>query len=339
MTRKLFSMPLCALALLLLMGASPVPEDETPVLAQEESAAANGSETLETESENKLQFEVNDECAGQIGWANPEFMEQCDPFVPMDVVMAPAQVDEVIFIDGQSAPIEIGRVLKDDTTYVSLVGMAKALDESVSVAWDGGSGTATVTTANLTLTATVGQQYVVANGRYLYLEEPVAVQNGTTMVPLSVVVKAFDAKLTWDAATGTIHVQRGSGALVNGNAYYNQDDLFWLSRVIYAEAGNQSLEGKMAVGNVVLNRVNNPIFPNTIHGVLSQRNQFTTYKGGALANRTPTESCIIAAKLVMDGGVVEEVAEALWFDAKCANSWAARNKTHLVVIGGHKFYG
>jgi len=331
MTRKLFSMPLCALALLLLMGASPVPTNKAPVLAQEESAAADGSETLETESENELQFEVNDECADQTGWATPGFAENLE--------QPAVQADEVVFIDGQSAPIEIGRVLMDDTTYVSLAGMAKALDESVNVAWDSASGTATVTTDKLNLTAKVGRQYVVANGRYLYLEEPVAVHNGTTMVPLSVVVKAFDARLSWDAATGAIHIQRGSGALAHGDAYYNQDDLFWLSRVIYAEAGNQTLEGQMAVGNVVLNRVNSPIFPNTVHGVLSQRNQFTTYKGGALANRTPTESCVIAAKLVMDGGVVEAVAQALWFDAKCANSWAARHKAHLATIGGHRFYG
>ena len=95
----------------------------------------------------------------------------------------------------------------------------------------------------------------------------------------------------------------------------------------------------MAVGNVVLNRVADPIFPNTIHGVLAQRNQFSTYKGGKLANRTPNEGSIIAAKLVLDGGVVEEVKDALWFDAMCSNSWAARHKVCLIVIGGHKFYG
>ena len=43
----------------------------------------------------------------------------------------------------------------------------------------------------------------------------------------------------------------------------------------------------MAVGNVVLNRVNDPIYPNTIVGVLSQKNQFTTYQSGKLAYRHP----------------------------------------------------
>ena len=94
----------------------------------------------------------------------------------------------------------------------------------------------------------------------------------------------------------------------------------------------------MAVGNVVLNRVADPIFPDTVEGVLAQKNQFSTYKSGVLAATEPSEKSTIAAKLVMDGGVVEETKGALFFDSG-VNSWAARNKRHIATIGGHKFYG
>ena len=325
MKRKLFSTLLCAFALLLLMGAAEVPETAELILAQEESTAAEAGEMLETD--DTIQLEVNGEA-------------EADEAEVADEAAQPAvTTDEGLLIDGQPAPIEIRRIQGNGVTYVSLAGMAKALDESANVAWDGSTGTATITTANLTITARLGEQYVVANGRYLYVGQPIGLNEGTMMVPVSIVTKAFDARLSWDAANCKVLVQRGSGALMHGDAFYNQDDLFWLSRVMYAEAGNQGLKGQMAVGNVVLNRVANPIFPNSVHGVLAQRNQFSTYKGGALAKRTPTESCIIAAKLVMDGGVVEEVKNALWFDAKCSSSWAARNRTHLVTLGGHKFYG
>ena len=329
MKRKLFSMLLSAFALLLLMGAAEVPEQAELILAQEESVAVADEQMLETE----IQLEVNDVSAE--GEEMPEATDEARQIAEEPAVL----FDELVLIDGQPAPIEIGRIQNAGTTYVSLAAMAKALDESAAAAWDGSTGTVTVTTEKLTITARMGDYYVVANGRYLYVAEHVGQNNGTIMVPLSVVTKAFDATLNWDAATGTIHVRRGSGALMSGDAFYNQDDLFWMSRVIYAESGNQPLEGRMAVGNVVLNRVANPIFPNTIHGVLAQRNQFSTYKGGKLANRTPNEGSIIAAKLVLDGGVVEEVKDALWFDAMCSNSWAARHKACLVIIGGHKFYG
>ena len=100
---------------------------------------------------------------------------------------------------------------------------------------------------------------------------------------------------------------------------------------------SQTKEGQMAVGNVILNRVSSPIFPNSILGVLSQKNQFTTYQSGRLANRTPNASSVIAAKLVLDGGVVEETEGAMYFDST-PNSWASRNKTCVAVIGGHRFY-
>ena len=44
-------------------------------------------------------------------------------------------------------------------------------------------------------------------------------------------------------------------------------------------------------------------------------------------------------KLVLDNGVVREVKNAYFFDAFNNSSWAARNKSVIAVIGGHRFYG
>ena len=246
--------------------------------------------------------------------------------------------DPLFLINGQPAPLETKRELRNGVTYVAMAPTVQAIEPGAQIEWNGVNGTVTVTTEKLNMTAVVGQQYVVANGRYLYVADGVRLNaEGRVIVPLNVLTKAFDAKLSWDGATGTVHVVSGSGALIPGDQFYKQDDLFWLSRVIFAESGNQSLKGKMAVGNVVLNRVNSHLFPNNILEVLSQRNQFSTWLGGRLANRTPTESCVIAAKLVMDGGVVEETRGALFFDSLVC-SWAARNKTYVATLGGHKFY-
>ena len=240
-------------------------------------------------------------------------------------------------MDGERAPAEVVMEIQDGVTYVPLAAMAQFLDESAQISWDSASSVVTVTTGKLSLSAQVGQLYLQANGRYLYLPEKVQMSGGRVTVPLWAVVEAFGATMTWDAATEVVSITRGSGAIQSGDSYYDQEDLFWLSRVIYAESGNQPLEGKMAVGNVVMNRVASPIYPNTVEGVLAQKNQFSTYKSGALADRTPNESSIIAAKLVLDGGEVEETEGAMYFDSN-ANSWAARNKECVAVIGGHKFY-
>ena len=309
MKRKLFSTMLCALALLLLMGAGVEPGSAAPLAIEEESTV---SEVLETETTTDSEA------------------EQAEDAQPVG--------DPTFLVDGQPVPFETERQLRNGMTWVVMAPTVLAIDPTAQIRWDSATGTATVTTEQMTITAKVGQYYVEANGRYLYVEDGVQRNaEGRVMVPLKVLTRAFDADLSWDGATDTIYVQRGSGAIRSGDEFYNQDDLFWLSRVIFAEAGNQTLKGQMAVGNVVLNRVESDLFPDTIVKVLSQRNQFSTWRGGRLANRVPTESCMIAAKLVMDGGVVEQTRGALFFDS-LTYSWASRNKTYVTTLGGHKFY-
>ena len=318
MKHKLFSVVLCGFALILLTGAGAA-EAETGVLLMDEEIgeAAQQVETLYTEEE------LPETAVPAAEGVSPQELTE--------------QIDTALCVDGEYVSVEVARVQHDGVTYVALAPMAKELDESVQIGWDGSSSTVTVKSSKLSLTAKVGQLYIQANGRYLYVPEGVQMVGGKVTVPLSVLVKAFDARLSWDAASGTVVVNRGSGAIQSGDSYYNQDDLFWLSRIIQAECGNQPLEGRMAVGNVVLNRVKNPAFPSTVKGVLSQKNQFTTWKNGALANRTPNATSVIAAKLVLDGGEMESTKGATFFDSN-SNSWAARNKTCVAVIGNHKFY-
>ena len=315
------------------MGASTAPQQSAALLAEEESAVLN-EDALDTESQ--VSYESMEYIGGgKLG--NAEVSEQVSLTEEVEAEEQQQAVagDQTLFIDGVAAPTNLGKFQKNGVTYVSLAAMAQALEPSVQIGWDG--STVKISSSRLALTAKVGQLYLVANGRYLYLPEGVQNVNNTVTVPLSAVVEAFDAKLSWDGATGTIRITRGSGGIQSGDSYYDQEDLFWLSRIIYAESGNQPLEGQMAVGNVVMNRVASPAYPNTVQGVLAQKNQFSTYKSGALANRTPNQSSVIAAKLVLDGGEVAETDGALYFDSS-SNSWASRNREFAAVLGGHKFY-
>lgn len=234
-----------------------------------------------------------------------------------------------------AAPASVGRFVENGVTYVALAPMAQLLDSAVTIGWDG--NTATVYSDKLSLTAKVGDLYLVANGRYLYIPEGVRMVDNMVTVPLSTLVEAFGGTLAWDSVTGVTQVTRGTGGILHGDMFYNQEDLFWLCRVITAESGNQPLEGQMAVGNVVMNRVAHPAYPNTVEGVLAQKNQFSTYRSGALANRTPTAMSVIAAKLVLDGGEVAETDGALYFDSS-QSSWASRNRQYAATLGGHTFY-
>lgn len=60
------------------------------------------------------------------------------------------------------------------------------------------------------------------------------------------------------------------------------DSLELLAICVQAEAGNQPLIGRRMVVDVILNRVDDPKWPDTIEGVITQRNQFTSYWDGGM---------------------------------------------------------
>ena len=78
--------------------------------------------------------------------------------------------------------------------------------------------------------------------------------------------------------------------------YY--DSLEELAVCVEAEAGNQSLEGRRMVVAVILNRVDDPGFPDTVKGVIEQKGQFTSFWDGNMAKiKEPSEKSIQAVQL------------------------------------------
>ena len=105
-----------------------------------------------------------------------------------------------------------------------------------------------------------------------------------------------------------------------------------LAALIYCEAGNQSDEGKLAVGAVVINRVNCSAYPDTIRGVIGASGQFSPVASGFLrkvvnANKVP-QSCYDAAEKAMNGET--PVGGAMHF--------RRAGKREGTVIGDHVFW-
>ena len=126
-----------------------------------------------------------------------------------------------------------------------------------------------------------------------------------------------------------------SGALEG----YTQSDLTLMAAIIPAEADNQSYEGKLAVGSVVMNRVKSSKFPNTVSGVIYQKNQFAPVNDGHLAlilERGPNETCYRAARQVLEG--YRNVEYLFFWTVDLANERDIWDITYGVVIGDHYFY-
>ena len=239
-------------------------------------------------------------------------------------------------VDSRAVSVPI--VVRNNTSYVPLRAVTNLLYPRATVSWV--NNEAVVTSSNLTLTAHPGECYLTANGRELYIKDGVKLINGSTMVPIRVLAKALGASVTWNSATDQVLVTRGSGTIIAGDQYYDSSSVYWLSRIIYAESGNEPFLGKIAVGNVILNRVKSTEFPNSIYDVIFDTKwgiQFEPVANGTIYN-TPNEDCILAAKLCLDGASV--VGNCLYFldPLKAENLWTVKNCTYVATIGNHQFY-
>lgn len=263
--------------------------------------------------------------------------------------MAAAESERYIFPEG-SASVNVtldGKAILagktaiiNSVTYVPLREFSE-LAGADSIKWNAGTRTATVKRGSVTLYVTDGGYYISALDRYFYTGERILNISGRLFVPIRSLAKVFSLNVDWNAATRTAVLTSTGKTLKSASAYYNSDDLYWLSRIIYAEAGGESLVGQIAVGNVVLNRKAHSSYPNTVYGVIFDRRggtQFTPVAIGTIY-KTPSASAVIAAKICLEGTSIS--TEALFFmNPRIATSnWISRNCKFLFTVGNHDFYG
>ncbi len=225
-------------------------------------------------------------------------------------------------------------VLLDSVTYVPFRALCEALGEG-EVSWEDKTKTAYFHSDELTVTARQGACYLEANGRALYCAAGILNRQGRLYLPIRPLAAALGCRVEWDPAY-RIRLYLDT-PLLSGDAYYDTEDLYWLSRIISAESRGESLLGKIAVGNVVLNRVKHPQFPNTVYDVIYQKGQFTPASSGTL-HQPPTEESLLAAKLCLEGATVAD--DALFFcnPAIAVSTWIQRNRPYLMTLGNHAFY-
>lgn len=121
----------------------------------------------------------------------------------------------------------------------------------------------------------------------------------------------------------------------NTNSNYTSSDLYLLAKCIYAEARGESYTGQVAVGAVILNRVNSPKFPNTISGVIYQKNAFTAVADGQI-NLTPDKTALNAASDAMNGWDPTYGCIYYYNPAIATSSWIFGRQT-VTTIGKHVF--
>lgn len=131
---------------------------------------------------------------------------------------------------------------------------------------------------------------------------------------------------------GSLASSGGDGKSSSGNV---SNDAYLLARCIYGEGRGEPYTGQVAIAAVILNRVEDSGFPNSISGVIYQKGAFDAVADGQI-NLTPNQSCINAAKDAMNGW--DPTGGALYYynPVTATNKWI-RSRPIMLTIGKHVF--
>lgn len=238
-------------------------------------------------------------------------------------------------------------LLRSGVTYVPLRAFSDYIGE-FRITWNNTTRTAIVQDENLKITAKVGNYYITANGDRISSTVPNVLISNRIYVPIRSISQAMGLDVAWN---GNRRIASVSGDYHTADAVppvdddsiaesVNQEDLYWLSRIIHAESQGEPMAGKIAVGTVVLNRVASDQYPDSVYDVIFDRKygtQFTPVATGTIYNDPSAESIEAARRCLLgertDSRILFFVNEKL-----APNNWMSKNRTYILTIGNHKFY-
>lgn len=266
--------------------------------------------------------------------------------------------DAVFCLNGENVKMALYQI--NGTVYCQLKKFFQKTLDSAKVTWADGQAEVTGNAPSgeaLSLIAKPGAKSMQVNGVNVDIPDGIRLIKNSTMAPVEQLAGVFqDSSVAYDPDANTCTVTTGSALAElsepepkpaapltideqieafqpSGN--YDPQELDMVSRIINAEAGNQSLKGKIAVGNVIMNRVASSEFPNNIHDVVYQRNQFSVVYYRSY-QRTPSEESVKAAKMALDG--INVVPGAVFYNMTGMSSWASRNRPYLTTLQDHDFF-
>ena len=228
--------------------------------------------------------------------------------------------------------------LVDGSTYIPLRAFADAIGAGIT--WDEASQTATMIKDNHKFEFCSDNDYCIIDG--VKREYSSINRDFFTFIPVRIISETLNYTVEWDNDYFTVKITAPDVEVPElcCDYSYTYEDILYLGKIAMLESGSSGLEMKIGICNTIVNRVNSPIFPNTVKEVIFDTNYGTQFPPAHTdrINNTPSTECIIAAKCALNG--VNLAGNSLYFiSTKAApSSWAHKNRTYYTTIGNTNFY-
>ena len=252
-----------------------------------------------------------------------------------------ADVPINIRVNGEYIKTDSQPVIKSGVTYAPIRAIADSLGAR-SVSWNESSKTANVNIDGKNISLKIGSTTAYINGTPSSMSGKSFISNGRTYIPVRSLANMFSAEVDWDGQYYNVEISKPSVKVPDSmiDKTFTHDELYWLAKIINAESGGEIQKGKVAVGDVILNRVESPLFPNTIYGVIFDTTysvQFEPIINGSIYEKASIHS-IAAAKTSLSNH--SSVDKCLYFlnPTIAQSSWIQKNRVFYKTIGNHDFY-
>ena len=238
---------------------------------------------------------------------------------------------EALQVNLADSPLSHSAEIRGSTAYISLRQLMGS-HQDWQLSWDSSSRTAIAEGPGFTLTFPIGDEVIYLDGT-AYTVGGSYLKEGLTYVPLRAVAELMGLSVLWQGHDLPV-------LLDDGAMEYDEEDFYWLSRIISAESRGEPLLGQIAVGTVVLNRMASETFPDSIPEVIfdtAYAVQFEPVANGTIYNE-PAASSVLAAELCLSGVRAAGQSQYFYAPALSEGVWINANRPYLITIGCHRFF-
>lgn len=182
----------------------------------------------------------------------------------------------------------------------------------------------------------IGNTKAYVDGKETELESPPRIVQDRCIVPVRFISEALGMHVNWNQGKRTVSISTFKAVIP-----YTEEDLNWLAKIIEAESGGEPMEGKIAVGAVIVHRVQSSLFPKSIKAVIFQKSssghyQFSPVATGKIYKVVPSKDSYEAAKRALAGEDPSGGATYFYNPVTSKSSWML-SRSVIKRIGNHVF--
>ncbi len=256
----------------------------------------------------------------------------------LNVSYANQQIPVTVRVNNQIIESQDPNIIVDDRVFV----LARDISESLGalVQWNNYTRQVAIVLDDRVIKMNIDSFTADVNGEIKVMDTMPFLYNDRAYVPVRFLSESLGCEVEWDGINRIVDINEELEATSRGETItedsYTKEDLLWLSRIVQVETGGSTIDMKLAVANVVLNRVKSNIFPDSIHDVIFEIDvyvQFPPAHRESFPTLYPSELSIEAARRALEGE--NNIEDCLYF-----NNSPFKTKTDDLykVIDGEYFY-